>query len=458
MSLKTRCFYLLFMLQAVNMHAMAQLADFNSWSAAVKTNQAADAAGGSVNIEAFGAIGDGITDDTQSFQKAFNYARDHDLFAINLSSGKKYKISNNIDIDYRSKGQLERRGVQLNGNGAAIFLSVKGKNSGYYTFNILTDPKPQQNTKFNFNNIWFYTDNVNRPNGIYNSYGNFVSISNCVFYQLATALNFQYAGMCRFDNCFFWGCVEGIKTYRCKDSYINGCHAFACDRAFTMEGVNNAGSDGNMCISNSVANSSTQYNLKMKGLYTPMISNCVFEQSPTNLYIQSCQFGKLSNVFSGPGNIKFISIGNDQSNDYWNIANLDAQGKVELNSLKFSNITGFKVHGVNSSDNQDNAAVVLNNCYEINIAALTIRDSRDNLKWSMAISPNCSSITISNLITDRSLLLKGNVRNRGGLLFVSSAIIKGSIETDDKQYKATEIFEYLNSADGTFHSNKLGRR
>jgi hypothetical protein len=448
-------FTLLLMLFGSCPHAFAQGVTLDEWRARVKTEQSS---AGALTVERFGAVGDGKADDTEAFRAAFIYARDHDLSSIDLSSGKKYKISNNIDIDYRKQGQLDRRGLQLNGNGASIFLSVKNGNRGYYAFNILTDPRPQQNTKFNINNIWFYTDNVNRPNGIYNSFGCFTVLSNCVFYQLATAVNFENAGMCRFDNCFFWGCVDGIRTYRCKDSYIDGCHAFACDKAFSIEGVNNAGSDGNVCIVNSVANASTQYNLYMKGLYTPMIANCVFEQSPVNMRIESCQFGKLSNVFSGPGNIEFVSKGNDLTNDYWNIANLDAQGKVEFNGLKFSNVTGFKVHGVGSANNAANAAVILKNCYQDNFTALTIRDSRDRLALSMLVSPDCGSITISNLIADRGILLKGNIQQRSGNIIMSTSIINGTITADDNKFKPTELFEYINSGNNTYHSNKPGSR
>jgi hypothetical protein len=431
--------------------ATAQDISYDNWATKIKKEINTY---GALSIESFGAIGDGTADDTEAFRSAFRYAKDHDLSSINLSSGRKYKITNNIDIDYRNQGQLERRGVQLNGNGASIFLAVINGNRGYFAFNILTDPRPQQNTKFNINNVWFYTDNVNRPNGIHNSFGNFVNINNCVFYQLATAISFEYAGMCRLDDCYFWGCVEGIKTYRCKDSYIDGCHAFACDRAFTLEGINNAGSDGNVCIVNSVGNASTQYNLRMKGLYTPMIANCVFEQSPVNLSIQSCQFGKMSNVFSGPGNIEFISKGADFTNDYWNIANIDAQGKVELNGLKFSNVTGFKVHGASSVNNPSNASILLNNCYEVNFSGLTIIDSRDALQWSMLFSPDCSSITISNLITDRSIFLKGTAKQRQGRFIMSASIINGLVLTEDKLYRPTEIIEYINSASDTFFSNK----
>jgi hypothetical protein len=449
-------FYLLFALFICDEQlAIAQNISHDVWISEIKSGNIAN---GALSVEFFGAVGDGTVDDTKAFQAAFSYAKDHDLSAIDLSSGKKYKITSHIDIDYRNQGQLERRGVQLNGNGASIFLAVKNGDRGYFAFNILTDPRPQQNTKFNINNVWFYTDNVNRPNGIHNSFGNFVNISNCVFYQLATAINFEYAGMCRFDNCYFWGCVEGIRAYRCKDSYIDGCHAFACDRAFTIEGVNNAGSDGNVCIVNSVGNASTQYNLRMKGLYTPMIANCVFEQSPMNISIQSCQFGKMSNVFAGPGNIEFVSTGTDLTNDYWNIANFDAQGKIELNGLKFSNVTGFKVHGVSSANNATNAAVVLNNCYEVNFSALTIRDSRDALQWAMLLSPDCSSITISNLIADRSIFLKGNVKQRTGRFIMSASIINGTVLTEDKIYKSTEIIEYINSGNNSFFTNKVSNK
>jgi hypothetical protein len=433
----------------------AQGLNYQDWSAKTRNAIQEKTGSGALTVESFGAVGDEITDDTKAFQTAFSYARDHGLSAIELSSGKKYKITNSINIDYRGMGQLDRKGVQLNGNGASIFLAVGNAGRGYAAINILTDDKPQQNTKFNFNNIWFYTDNINRPNGIYNNHACFVTLQNCVFFQLADAVNFENAGMCRFDNCFFWGCMSGIRMYRCKDSYIDGCHAFACDRAFTIEGVNNAGSDGNVCIVNSVANASTQYNLKMKGVYTPMIANCVFEQSPVNIAVQSCNFGKISNVFSGPGNIEFSVIPNGLTNDYWNIANLDAQGKVDFSGLKFSNILGFKVHGVSSVNNRNNAAVTLENCYEDNFSALTIRDSRDRLAWAVYVASNTSSVTVSNLISDRSIFLKGVAADRPGQFILCASIINGSVITEDKKYKATEIFDYINTGDNSYHNNKL---
>jgi hypothetical protein len=436
--------------------AWAQNLSFNEWSAKYK---AANPPVGALSIESFGAIGDGVADDSKAFQAAFTYARNHDLTAIELTSGKKYRISKHIDIDYRGQNQLERKGLQLNGNGASVFLSVnKGEDQGYYGFNIITDPRPQQNTKFNINNIWFYTDNVGRPGGIKNTSACFLTVNNCVFYQLATAINFENAGMCRIQDCYFWGCMEGIMATHVRDTYIDGCHAFACDRAFTFLGNNNVSSDGNICVINSVANVSTQYNLRMKGLYTPMIANCVLEQSPINLSIASCQFGKISDIFSGPGNIEFVSNANEVTNDYWNIANLDVQGRVNINGLKFSNVTGFKVHGVSSANNAANTAVLLNNCSEVNFAGLTIRDSRDRLAWSMSILPNCSAITISNLIADRPVTLKGAVNQRQGLFIMSSSIINGGVIAEDNRYKPTEIFEYIDSNSSTFHSNKGGNR
>jgi hypothetical protein len=430
---------------------IAQQLNHQDWQSSVPSGKVNS---GAITVEAFGAIGDGLTDDTKAFQLAFAYAQTHGLSAIDLAGGKKYKISNSVNIDYRGQGQLDRKGLQLNGNGASIFLASGSGGPGYYAINILTDDLPQQNTKFNINNVWFYTDNKNRPNGIYNDHACFVTIDNCVFYQLATAIKFENAGMCRFDNCFFWGCVEGITTYRCKDTYIDGCHAFACDHGYTFAGIDNAGSDGNICIVNSVANASTQCNLKMKGLYTPMVANCVFEQSPVNMSIESCSFGKMSDVFSGPGNVEFISTAGGQTNDYWNISNIDAQGKVVFNGLKFSNITGFKVHGVSSKGNEVSAAIRLNNCYEDNFTAITSRDSRDGLAWSLYISPDCSSLTISNLIADRSVFLKGNSTQRPGRFILSTSIINGGVATEDKQYKPTEMFDYIDSGNNTYHSNK----
>src|SRR4051812_22527790 len=96
----------------------AQGLSYKDWSAKTIIRQPDKGATGALTVESFGAVGDEVADDTQAFQTAFTYARDHGLSAIELTSGKKYKISNSINIDYRGQGQLERRGIQVNGNGA----------------------------------------------------------------------------------------------------------------------------------------------------------------------------------------------------------------------------------------------------------------------------------------------------------------------------------------------------
>ena len=435
-------FFLPFVLLSPFTRAVAQGFSKITWQHNIIKSQFADSEPCSVTVESFGAVGDGQTDDTKAFQAAFKFAQKAGNALITLCATKTYKITNSINLDYRGQGQLDRKGVQVNGNGASIFLAVGGGGRGYYAFNILTDPLSQQNTKFNFNNLWFYTDNANRPNGIYNTSACFVIVQNCVFYQLATAVNFEHAGMCRFDNCYFWGCVDGIKTFQCKDTYIDGCHAYGCDKGYTLAGLNNAGSDGNVSIVNSVGNASRVYNLKMKGLYTPMIADCVFEQSPSNILIESCNFGSINNVFSGPGNILFSSSG--LTNDYWNISNVNTQGRIDLNSLKFSNITNFKVHGVNGNNNPSRSSIHLSNCYQDNFAGLIIRESGNDLSSSITIDQDCSVLTFTGVIADKSIFLKGSNNQRPGNLSLVNGIINGGVVAADNQMKPSEKFNFIN--------------
>lgn len=327
-----------------------------------------------IRPENFGAVGDGKNDDTKGLNDMVSFALSRGLSTVSLTAGKQYHITQSININFLGKGQLNRQGIKIDGNNASIFLDVKNGDRGYWAINIVSDSRSQQNTRIDINNIWFYTDNKQRPNGIHNSFNNFVTVSNCMFYQVATAILFEKAGMCRFNNNWFWGCVEGIITNRMKDTYIDGCHAYGCERGFLLQGSNDSGADGNVCITNSVANQCVDFALKMKGLYTPMITNSVFETSHNNIIIESCQYGKMSNVFCGPGNLKMNVT--TLTNDYWNISNLDCQGDVSLQGLKFSTVTGLTVH---------NGALNLNGCNEVVFNPVVLRSTSINNSGSAAI-------------------------------------------------------------------------
>lgn len=404
--------------------------------------------------EMFGAAGDGKTDDIIAFRKMFAFAKSQNLATIEAGSGKTYKLTSFVELNYLKQGTIDSK-LQFNGNGCRIFLAAGPGGNGWWAFNIATDKTPYQNTKFNFNNITFSCDNVNRPSAIKVSGACFVTIESCKFENLGQGVNFEFAGMSRINNCWAWGCVVGFLTYRSRDIYINECHAYGCDWGYKLEGVNNFGSDGNVSVTNSVANACKKFNIKLKGLYTPFINNCVFELAPTNISIESCNYGKMSNVFCGPGTFEIIKDPKMLSNDFWNISNMDCQGLVTINSLKFSNITNFKVSVVSGRDNPESTSIIFSDGYKNNISALTVEGTRPEVKNAIVVYPNCNIFTWSNLLLDRQFILKG--KDRGGVHIMAASIINGDVIAEGGAFKKAENFDYLSTADGTKHAVKNGK-
>lgn len=77
---------------------------------------------GEVNVSWFGAKGDGVTDDSDSIIKAFNFAMAQDL-EINFNK-KKYYFSKKI--------KLKKKGINF--NGATLVITQKSLDSGQITF------------------------------------------------------------------------------------------------------------------------------------------------------------------------------------------------------------------------------------------------------------------------------------------------------------------------------------
>ena len=73
-----------------------------------------------VSVSSYGAVGDGVTDDTLSIQAAINYAQTNDLI-VELVEGKKYKITSPLTFKHgRSSTDTKSYHAKLRGNNALI--------------------------------------------------------------------------------------------------------------------------------------------------------------------------------------------------------------------------------------------------------------------------------------------------------------------------------------------------
>lgn len=75
----------------------------------------------SVSVLAFGAVGDGTTDDYAALQAAINHAQDNGLY-LNFESDKTYKVSSSLTFKHgQSSTDSRKYHVRIRGNGATIY-------------------------------------------------------------------------------------------------------------------------------------------------------------------------------------------------------------------------------------------------------------------------------------------------------------------------------------------------
>lgn len=76
------------------------------------------AAGGDkvVYVDTFGAVGDGVTDDTEAIQKAIDFVQDRKILSLSFTPGRSYKISGTLSIE---------KEIFIHGNGAKLLSYVE---------------------------------------------------------------------------------------------------------------------------------------------------------------------------------------------------------------------------------------------------------------------------------------------------------------------------------------------
>ena len=83
------------------------------WSALA---QVAASGENTLYVDAFGAVGDGVTDDTDAIQAAIDFAGENNLRILSFRHGRSYKITRRLNIDNE---------VSLYGNGAHLMCYVE---------------------------------------------------------------------------------------------------------------------------------------------------------------------------------------------------------------------------------------------------------------------------------------------------------------------------------------------
>lgn len=408
----------------------------------------------SLNPKWFGAIGDSITNDQPAFQSMFNYAKSIRNASIELDPNAKYKLTSGVVYDVSGLGQIKynNRSLVIHGNNAKIFLS--GKLDSFYGFSFLFGNFPQQDAKYSIDNLYFYTDNVNRPNAIRIDKGCFLTLDNCYFNQVWVGVRVQHAGQIRIQNCQFFGTGVGVSSFSNHDIMITGCQAFGCTYGFQLLGINDAGSDGGLVLDNSETVSCT-YGIDISGVHAPILNNIFCDVlGGYGIRVQNCGWGKLSNIWIGPPNthssrgiygIYFKHNKGDFRKDYWQINNV----KVET-ECRFENCLALDMSNLHCAMNPvsvSGGAMYFVDCHEVKIDA-RMRDI-GKLSYGLVLDSLCTNFDIRGSY-DKGPLFKGTRRGGGHTVkeakFLTAPVFTGGV-------KPTELGTYQTATDSYILKN-----
>ncbi|AKD53615.1 hypothetical protein [Spirosoma radiotolerans] len=400
-----------------------------------------------VRVKQFGAKGDRVTDDTQAIRLAMNYCKALKKAVLVFEHNASYKITGTVLYDLSAQSRIRNNDYSLTiqGNNATIW--VVGTTNSFWAFNFTFSPQPEQDAKLQINDLWFQTDNVNRPNGILTKYAHFFEIHNVVFFQLWKGFRIENAGMSAVTNTYAFGCQTGFDSELNRDTKFDNCLAFGCETGFFAEGANDGGGAGGLGIVNCYGiNNGVNFNLRR--LQTAKFTNIVSDV-PVNkgILIESCNFLQVNNVLCGPNQkgskIAFhvTKASNGTDNDYCQFNSVIAENEIVFDHSNYSSVSNLvSTHVFNSSSG---AAFDISNSTELTINNAKFRDlSSAN---SLRVRPNSSRIVFNAGEYDKRLYIEGVNR-------LGNNIINGSIMKEDVFFENAP----LNNESGYYYlSNKV---
>lgn len=253
-----------------------------------------------VTPEMFGAIGDGVVDDTSALQDAIEYGFSHEQ-VIYLT--KRYLVTNTITI----KGvrvTATAKGTQLIGNGHARIVA------GDTITSIIEFIPATETTAYGITIKDLYLDGNNKAtNGIYSSY----PVSECVF-----------------ENITISQCTNGVYiNSNCYLNHFRAIRAYHCtEYGILFRNGNNTSNVFDKCYVDSCANAYV-----INGQYSTMISCCA--DAISNIVF---------NLASFTGSL--ISCGSE-AKSFTTMFKIDSNSKVNiLGGMYFGNpnLTGYYIN------------------------------------------------------------------------------------------------------------------
>lgn len=167
---------------------------------------------GITNVKSFGAIGDGIVDDSEALQNAIKYAEEETGY-LYIPSGKyRYKGTLKISKSIRilgDKGAIQYEGTYLLHDDSADIPAIHVEYPGDYVYNVFMDNIAVKNNTHDF-----LTTLSTKKTGILLSNVSESKFTNCAFYGFNIGIHMQGVTITDFEKCWIYYNNYGIWTAR----------------------------------------------------------------------------------------------------------------------------------------------------------------------------------------------------------------------------------------------------
>ena len=205
------------------------------------------------SVKSYGAIGNGLADDTEAFSKALN---DNDILYI--PTGNYYLTNLNLKGKTLIGANSFRNYNTRNSKSSCIVISGDVVIENTFLFNM---EFKSSDTEYDISDKFFIKDPGKTVNSLF---------MNCAFYGYKGVSNYNF--LLGISDCLISQCDYGI--YGMIDSFINGSYIYTCNTGILL---------GNGCNANRISDSKIEwcgsYGINMEHAINNQITNCMIDRT-----------------------------------------------------------------------------------------------------------------------------------------------------------------------------------